>query len=48
MAHINDFNILVGGFNVLHQDSRYTYQSLNNECFNEFGINGNQSPGLGS
>ena len=48
MAHINDFNILVGGSNVLHQDSRYSYQSFNNEFFNEFGINGNQSPGLGS
>jgi hypothetical protein len=48
MAHINNFNVLVGGSNVLHQDSRYTYQQFNNEFFNEFGINGNQSPGLGS
>jgi hypothetical protein len=48
MAHISDFNVLVGGSNVLHQDSRYTYQQFNNEFFNEFGINGNQSPGLGS
>ena len=24
------------------------YQSFNNEFFNEFGVNGNQSPGLGS
>ena len=30
------------------QDSRYTYQSFNNEFHNEFGINGNQSIGLGS
>ena len=48
MAHINNFNVLVGGSNVLHQDSRYTYQQFNNEFFNEFGINGYQSPGLGS
>jgi hypothetical protein len=48
MGHINNFNVLVGGSNVLHQDSRYTYQQFNNEFFNEFGINGNQSPGLGS
>ncbi len=47
-AHINNFNVLVGGSNVLHQDSRYTYQQFNNEFFNEFGINGNQSPGIGS
>ena len=48
LAHINNFNVVVGGVNVLHQDSRYTYQSFNNEFFNEFGINGNQSSGLGS
>jgi hypothetical protein len=47
-AHINNFNIMVGGSNVLHQDSRYGYQQFNNEFFNEFGINGNQSPGIGS
>lgn len=47
-AHINSFNVLVGGANVLHQDSRYTYQTFVNEFFNEFGINGNQSRGLGS
>ena len=47
-AHINQFNIMVGGSNVLHQDSRYGYQQFNNEFFNEFGINGNQSPGIGS
>jgi len=47
-AHINNFNVIVGGMNVLHQDSRYTYQTFNNEFFNEFGINGNQSAGLGS
>jgi len=48
LAHINNFNVLVGGSNVLHADARYTYQSFNNEFFNEFGVNGNQSPGLGS
>jgi len=48
MGHINNFNVLVGGSNVLHQDSRYTYQQFNNEFFNEFGINGNQSTGMGS
>ena len=48
MGHINNFNVLVGGSNVLHADTRYTYQSFNNEFFNEFGVNGNQSPGLGS
>jgi hypothetical protein len=48
MGHINNFNVLVGGVNVLMQDSRYTYQSFNNEFFHEFGVNGNQSPGLGS
>ena len=48
MAHINNFNVLVGGVNVLMQDARYTYQSFNNEFLNEFGVNGNQSPGLGS
>jgi len=48
LSHINNFNVLVGGTNVLMQDSRYTYQSFNNEFFNEFGVNGNQSPGLGS
>ena len=47
-AHINNFNVLVGGSNVLHQDSRYGYQQFNNDFFNEFGINGNQSPGIGS
>jgi hypothetical protein len=47
-AHIGQFNIMVGGSNVLHQDSRYGYQQFNNEFFNEFGINGNQSPGIGS
>jgi len=46
MGHINNFNVLVGGVNVLMQDSRYTYQSFNNEFFNEFGMNGNQSTGL--
>ena len=39
---------MVGGSNDLHADARYTYQSFNNEFFNEFGVNGNQSPGLGS
>ena len=48
MGHINNFNVLVGGVNVLMQDARYTYQSFNNEFLNEFGVNGNQSPGLGS
>ena len=48
MGHINNFIVLIGGLNVLMQDSRYTYQSFNNEFFNEFGVNGNQSPGLGS
>jgi len=48
MAHINIFNVLVGGSNVLHADARYTYQCFNNEFFNKFGVNGNQSPGLGS
>ena len=48
MGHINNFNVLVGGVNVLMQDSRYTYQSFNNEFNNEFGVNGNQSVGLGS
>ena len=48
MGHIKNFNVLVGGSNVLHQDSRYTYQQFNNEFFNEFGVNGNQSTGLGS
>ena len=38
---------MVGGFNVLHADARYTYQSLKNEFHNEFGVNGNQSPELG-
>ena len=47
-AHIYQFNIMVGGSNVLHQDSRYGYQQFNYEFFNEFGINGNQSPGIGS
>jgi len=48
LSHINNFNVLVGGTNVLMQDSRYIYQSFNNEFFNEFGVNDNQSPGLGS
>ena len=47
-AHINNFNVMVGGSNVLHQDSRYGYQQFHNDFFNEFGINGNQSPGIGS
>lgn len=47
-AHINNFNVIVGGSNVLHQDTRYTYSQFNNEFFNEFGVNGNQSAGLGS
>jgi hypothetical protein len=46
MGHINNSNNLVGGSNVLHQDSRYTYQQFNNEFHNEFGINGNQSTGF--
>jgi hypothetical protein len=48
LGHTNNFNVLVGGSNVLHADARYTYQSFNNEFFNEFGVNGNQSLGLGS
>jgi len=48
LAHINNFNVLVGGSNVLHADARYTYQSFYNEFFNEFGVNGNQSSGMGS
>ena len=48
MGHINNFNVLVGGPNVPHADARYTYQSFINEFFNEIGVNGNQSPGLGS
>jgi hypothetical protein len=48
LGHINNFNVLVGGSNVLHANARFTYQSFNNEFFNEFGVNGNQSPGLGS
>jgi len=48
MGHINNLNVLVGGVNVLMQDSRYTYQSFNNEFYNEFGVNGNQSTSLGS
>ena len=48
LAHIYNFNVLVGGSDVLHADARYTYQPFNNEFFNEFGVNGNQSPGLGS
>lgn len=48
LGHINSFNVLVGGSNVLHQDSRYTYQTFVNEFFNEFGVNGNQSRGIGS
>jgi len=48
MSHIGHFNVLVGGSNVLHADARYTYQSFNEEFFNEHGLNGNQSPGLGS
>jgi len=47
MSHVNN-NVLVGGSNVLHADARYTYQSFNNEFHNEFGINGNNSPGMGS
>ena len=39
---------MVGDLNVLHQNSRYGYQQFNNEFFNEFGINANQSPGIGS
>jgi hypothetical protein len=48
MGHINNFNVLVGGSNFMHQDSRYTYQQFNNDFFHEFGINGNQSSGLGA
>jgi hypothetical protein len=40
-------NVLVGGSNVLHQDSRYTYQQFNNEFFHEFGVNENKSSDLG-
>jgi hypothetical protein len=36
MSHINNFNVLVGGSNVLQVDARYTYQSFNNEFFNGF------------
>jgi hypothetical protein len=39
---------MVGRSSVFHQDSRYGYQSLNTVFQNEFGINGNQSPGVGS
>ena len=48
LGHINNFNVLVGGSNVLHADARYTYQSFNNELYNDFGVNGNQSSGMGS
>jgi hypothetical protein len=30
-SHINNFNVLVGGSNVLYQDSRYGYQHFNND-----------------
>ena len=30
-AHINQFNIMVGGSKVLHQDSRYGYQQFNKD-----------------
>jgi hypothetical protein len=32
-AHISQFNVIVGGANVLHQDSRYGYQQFNNVFF---------------
>jgi len=48
MGHMNNFNVLVGGSNILHADARYTYQSFNNELYNDFGVNGNQSSGMGS
>ena len=48
MRHIINFNVLVGGVNVLMQDSRYTYQSFNNEFFHEFSVTGNQSTSLDS
>ena len=45
---INNLQILVGGSNVLNNDLRYNYQTFNNEILNSFGINGNESQGLGS
>ena len=47
-GHIENFNVFVGGTKVLHLDSRYTYQTFLHEFFNEFGVNANQSKGLGS
>jgi hypothetical protein len=37
-------NVMVGGSAVFHQYYRYGYQIFNNEFFNIFGINGNESP----
>jgi hypothetical protein len=48
LARINNFNVLVDGSYVLHQDSRYTYHYFKSEIVNEFGIGDNQLTGIGS
>ena len=39
---------MVGGSNIFANDLRYTYQTFTQEFLNTFGINANESTGLGS
>ena len=47
-THINNLQITVGGSNIFANDLRYTYQTFTQEFLNTFGINANESTGLGS
>lgn len=47
-GHINNFQVLVGGSNVLGNDMRYSFHAFLQEFINSHGVNGNESPGVGS
>ena len=47
-GHLGNLQVLVGGSNVLANDLRYSFHTFAQEFLNSFGVNGNESAGLGS
>ena len=47
-GHFTNLQVLVGGLNVMASELRYTHQSFTQEILNSFGVNANESPGIGS
>ena len=47
-GHLGNLQVLVGGSNVLANDLRYSFHTFAQEFLNSFGVNGNESTGLGS